>query len=44
MFALLTVLTVLIASMFVGLVATALREVRHETVELKAATFRRTGR
>ena len=44
MFALLTVLTVLIASMFVGLVATTLRELRHETVELKAATFRTTGR
>jgi hypothetical protein len=44
MFALLTVLTFLIASMFVGLVATTLRELRHETVELKGATVRRTGR
>lgn len=44
MFALLTILTVLIASMFVGLVATTLRELRQETVELKATAFRRSGR
>lgn len=37
-------LTVLIASIFVGLVATTLRELRQETVELKATAFRRTGR
>jgi len=43
MFTLLTVLTVLIASMFVGLVTTTLRELRHETAELKATAFRRTG-
>jgi hypothetical protein len=44
MFALLTVLTFLIASMFIGLVATTLSELRHETVASKAATVRRTRR
>ncbi len=44
MSALLTSLTVLIASMFVGLVASTFRELRQETIELKAIAIRRTGR
>ncbi len=44
MFALLTILTFLIASMFVGLVATTMREIRQETVEMKVTAFRRNGR
>jgi hypothetical protein len=43
MFALLTILTFLIASMFVGLVATTMREIRQETVEMKVTAFRRNG-
>ncbi len=44
MFALLTILTFLIASMFVGLVATTLREIRQETIAVKATALRRNGR
>jgi len=43
MFALLTILTFLIASMFVGLVATTMREIRQETVEMKVTALRRNG-
>jgi hypothetical protein len=42
MFALLTVLTVLIASMFVASVFATLKELRNDTVVLKATALRRT--
>jgi hypothetical protein len=44
MFALVTILTFLIASMFVGLVVTTLREIRQEAAEMKATAVPRNGR
>lgn len=44
MFALLTILTVLIAAMFIGLVASTLKELRLEAVDINATAFRKSGR
>lgn len=44
MFALLTILTALIAAMFLGLVVSTLRELRQEAVEVDAKAFGKTGR
>ncbi len=44
MFALLTILTVLISAMFFGLVASTLRELRHETAGIDARASKRVGR
>ncbi|MDM9627741.1 hypothetical protein QTL95_17745 [Rhizobium sp. S152] len=44
MFALLTILTVLIAAMFVGLFASTLRELRHEAVDIDPTVVGRNSR
>ncbi|MFK0335487.1 hypothetical protein ACIQUB_30705 [Rhizobium sp. NPDC090275] len=43
MFALLTILTALIAAMFLGLVASTLRELRHEAAEVDVKAVRESG-
>lgn len=44
MFTLLTALSILIASMFVALIVSTLKETRNESVEPKTTAFRRTRR